>query len=159
GVDFVWPAITAAGAKPTVYVRLGDPSKRNFSNLQMADTIRREVLALPQYKNLRKKVLAPSALGTGDNSAPIRANVLGPDLYVRAQLAEKGASALRKVPGLVDINVNASLNNPELQVDVDRERAADLGVRMADVGAAVRLMIAGTDQITTYQEGDQQYDV
>ena len=159
GVDFVWPAITAEGAKPNVYVRLVDPSKRNFSNLQMADLIRKEVLALPQYKNLRKKVLAPSALGTGDNAAPIRANVLGPNLYVAAQLAEKGAAELRKVPGLVDINVNASLNNPELQVDVDRERSADLGVRMSDVGAAVRLMIAGTDQITTYQEGDQQYDV
>ena len=63
----------------------------------MADTIRKEVLALPQYKNLRKKVLAPSALGTGDNAAPIRALVLGPDLYVAAQIAEKGAAALRKV--------------------------------------------------------------
>jgi HAE1 family hydrophobic/amphiphilic exporter-1 len=159
GVDFVWPAITSEGGKPNIYVRLVDSSKRNFSNLQMADTIRSEVLSLPQYRNLRKKVLAPSALGTGDNAAPIRANVLGPNLYVAAQLAEKGAKALRQVPGLVDVNVNASLNNPELQVDVDRERAANLGVRMSDVGGTVRLMIAGTDQITTYQEGDQQYDV
>ena len=52
-----------------------------------------------------------------------------------------------------------SINSPELDVDIDRQRASDLGVRAADVGNAVRLMIAGEDQISTYKEGDEQYDV
>ncbi len=159
GVDFAWPSVGTGGGKGNIYVRLIDASKRKFSNLDVADDIRRKVLGLPQYRTLGKKVLAPSALGTGDNAAPIRANILGPDLYRVAQLAERGAAALRKSPELVDINVNVSLNNPELQIKIDRQRASDLGVRVADVATAVRLMIAGTDQISTYKEGDEQYDV
>ena len=159
GVEFVWLSVGASGGKPNIYVRLVDPSKRKFSNMDVADDIRSQVLSLPQYRDLRKKVLAPSTLGTGDNAAPIRANILGPDLYRAAQLAERGAAALRKDPGLVDINVNVSLNNPELQIKVDRQRAADLGVQVADVANTVRLMIAGTDQISTYKEGDEQYAV
>ncbi len=159
GVDFIWLSIGASGGKPNIYVRLIDPSQRNYSNLDVADEIRRKVLSLPQYADLRKKVLAPSTLGTGDNSAPIRANILGPDLYRVAQLAERGAAALRKSRDLVDVNVNVSLNNPELQIRIDRQRAADLGVQVADVASTVRLMISGTDQISTYKEGDEQYDV
>ena len=159
GVDFVWPAIGTGWGKANIYVRLIDPSMRKFSNLDVADEIRFKVLSLPQFRGLNKKVLAPSALGTGDNAAPIRANILGPDLYRVAQLAERGAAELRKLPEVVDVNVNVNLNNPELQIKIDRQRAADLGVRVADVATAVRLMISGTDQISTYKEGDEQYDV
>jgi multidrug efflux pump subunit AcrB len=42
---------------------------------------------------------------------------------------------------------------------VDRQRASDLGVRAADVASAVRLMIAGEDQISTYKEAGEQYPV
>ena len=42
---------------------------------------------------------------------------------------------------------------------IDRAQASDLGVRAADVAGAVRLMIAGEDQISTYKEEDEQYDV
>src|SRR2546421_4033703 len=47
-------------------------------------------------------------------------------------------------------------NSPELQVKVDRQRAADLGVRMADVGSTVRLMYSGRDEISTFKEGSEQ---
>jgi HAE1 family hydrophobic/amphiphilic exporter-1 len=57
------------------------------------------------------------------------------------------------------VDSSVSLNSPELQVKIDRQRASDLGVRAADIGGAVRLMIAGEDQISTYKEGDEQYDV
>jgi HAE1 family hydrophobic/amphiphilic exporter-1 len=51
------------------------------------------------------------------------------------------------------------LNTPELQVKVDRQRAADLGVRMTDVSATVRLMYSGEDEISTFKEGSEQYPV
>jgi len=63
------------------------------------------------------------------------------------------------VKGLVDVIPQIMLNLPELQVSIDRQRASDLGVRAASVAAAVRLMIAGTDKISTYKEGAEQYDV
>src|SRR5262249_4670675 len=44
-------------------------------------------------------------------------------------------------------------------VDVDRRRAADLGVRMATIGNALRLAVSGDDEISNYREGSEQYPV
>jgi HAE1 family hydrophobic/amphiphilic exporter-1 len=139
-----------------LYVRLVDLSQRKVSNLEVAEKARRIAGKRP---NLRVKVVIPSALGGGETFFPIRAMLLGPDFNRAAELSKDIAARLRKVPGLLDIDSSVSLNSPELQVKIDRQRASDLGVRAADVGSAVRLMIAGEDQISTYKEGDEQYDV
>jgi HAE1 family hydrophobic/amphiphilic exporter-1 len=74
-------------------------------------------------------------------------------------ISKKAADRMRNDPGLVDINPMLNLATPELQVKVDRQRAADLGVRMTDVSAAVRLLYSGQDEISTYKEGSEQYPV
>ena len=60
---------------------------------------------------------------------------------------------------MLDVSPDMKLNRPELQVKVDRQRAADLGVRMADVASAVRLMYSGEDEISTFKENSEQYSV
>jgi HAE1 family hydrophobic/amphiphilic exporter-1 len=139
-----------------LYVRLVGLSQRKASNLEVAEKVRR---IAGKHPNLRAKVVIPSALGGGETFFPIRALLLGPDFNRAAELSKDLAARLRKIPGLLDIDASVSLNSPELQVKIDRQRASDLGVRAADVGSAVRLMIAGEDQISTYKEGDEQYDV
>src|SRR5205814_8472253 len=84
---------------------------------------------------------------------------LGPDFTAVADRSKEAAARMRSVPGLTDVDTSVSVNSPELQVKIDRQRASDLGARASDVGNAVRLMIAGEDQISTYKEGDEQYDV
>jgi len=59
------------------------------------------------------------------------------------------------VPGC---EIRLSLNI-SLQVKVDRQRAADIGVRMTDISDAVRLFYSGEDEITRFKEGSQQYPV
>ena len=66
---------------------------------------------------------------------------------------------MAKYPELVDVNPSLNLNTPELQVKVDRQRAADIGVRMTDVSDAVRLFYSGEDEITRFKEGSEQYPV
>ena len=90
---------------------------------------------------------------------PVRALILGPDFQKAAELSKQVAEKIRGIPGLLDVEASVSLNSPELQVKIDRGRASDLGVRASDVAGAVRLMISGEDQISTYKEGDEQYDV
>jgi len=90
---------------------------------------------------------------------PVRALILGPDFLKAAELSKQVAEKMRGIPGLLDVEASVSLNSPELQVKIDRGRASDLGVRASDVAGAVRLMISGEDQISTYKEGDEQYDV
>lgn len=157
GVEFVNPFIHEGAANHAhVYIRLLDPARRKLSNQDLATRVR-EIMA--GYPNIRSRVMIPSALGGGETSFPIRAPILGPDFKTVTELAKRVALRLRAIPGLRDVDPGMSINSPELQVKIDRQRASDLGVRAADVAGAVRLMIAGEDQISTYKEGDEQYDV
>ena len=156
-VEFTNPYIHEGLASHShLYVRLKDLDERKKSNLEVASDAR--ALAA-SYPNLRTKVMIPSALGGGEMFFPIRAVILGPDFNRTAEIAKDVAGRLRGVKGLLDVDPMVSLNSPELQVRIDRQRASDLGVRAADVANAVRLMIAGEDQISTYKEGDEQYPV
>jgi HAE1 family hydrophobic/amphiphilic exporter-1 len=157
-VEFTNPFIHEGGlsSHSHVYVRLKDIGERKKSNLEVAADAR--ALAAG-YPNLRTRVMIPSALGGGEMFFPIRAVILGPDFNRTAEIAKQLAGRLRGVKGLMDVDPMVSLNSPELQVRIDRQRASDLGVRAADVATAVRLMIAGEDEISTYKEGDEQYPV
>ena len=64
----------------------------------------------------------------------------------------------RQVPGAVDVDSNLIVGNPEVHVAVDRERAANLGVDVADVANALELLVGGL-KVSTYQEGGNDYDV
>jgi len=157
-VEFTNPFIHEGGlaSHSHIYVRLKDLGERKKSNLEVASAARALAAGHP---NLRTKVMIPSALGGGEMFFPIRAVILGPDFNRTAEIAKELAGRLRGVKGLLDVDPMVSLNSPELQVRIDRQRASDLGVRAADVATAVRLMIAGEDQISTYKEGDEQYPV
>ncbi|HEX8091278.1 MAG TPA: efflux RND transporter permease subunit, partial [Blastocatellia bacterium] len=156
-VEFVNPYIhEGLSSHSHIYVRLVDASRRELSNLEVAAKIRK---ITGEYKNLRSKVIIPSALGGGESYFPIRAVILGPDFQKAAEISKQVAARVRDIPGLLDVEASLSLNNPELQVRIDRQRASDLGVRASDVASAVRLMISGEDQVSTYKEGDEQYEV
>jgi HAE1 family hydrophobic/amphiphilic exporter-1 len=157
GVEFVNPFIHEGNSSHAhIYVRLVDISQRKFSNQDVAAEVRKLTV---DYQDMRSRVMIPSALGGGETYFPLRAPILGPDFKRVTEIAKEVALRLRKIPGLLDVDPGMSINSPELQVKIDRQRASDLGVRANDVASALRLMIAGEDQISTYKEGDEQYDV
>jgi HAE1 family hydrophobic/amphiphilic exporter-1 len=157
-VSFAWASVLNEDNHGQVYVGLTDVPKRKFSSTEVGNQIR-EILARPEYADLRSVVLLPSVLGSSIDYGTIRPLILGPDFYGAAKIAEHSAEEMRKIKGLVDVSAEVNLNTPELQVKIDRQRASDLGVRASDIANAVRLMVAGTDQISTYKEGSEQYDV
>ncbi len=103
-------------------------------------------------------VRLPSVLG-GEIYFPIAAVIRGPELSQLAEISKAAANRMSQYPELVDVNPSLNLNTPELQVKVDRQRAADIGVRMTDVSDAVRLFYSGEDEITRFKEGSEQYPV
>src|SRR6266436_9260255 len=157
-VSFAWASVLNEDNHSQLYVRLTEVSKRKTSSADVADDIR-GILGKPEYADLRAVVLLPSVLGSSVDYGTIRPLILGPDFYGAAKIAEQSADEMRTIKGLVDVSAEVNLNTPELQVKIDRQRAADLGVRASDIANAVRLMVAGTDQISTYKEGSEQNDV
>lgn len=115
--------------------------------------------AIREFAYTRPRVTFPNALGGRETFAPIRAMLLGPDMDSLFALARQVNQEMLTVPSVVDVKVNLNLNNPELQVAIDRARASDLGVRVSDIARAVRLLMSGDDEISTYKEGSEQYPV
>ena len=63
------------------------------------------------------------------------------------------------MPQFIDVKARVNLGNPEVRVAVDRQRAADLGVRVSDLANALRLMVSGEDEITSFREDGERYPV
>ena len=138
-----------------LFVGLVPRSQRRLSHEQLATKVRG---ILANYHNVTSNVRLPSVLG-GEIYFPVSAVIRGPDLNELAEISKQVASRMRNYPDLVDVNPSLNLNTPELQVKVDRQRAADIGVRMTDISDAVRLFYSGEDEITRFKEGSEQYPV
>src|SRR5262249_61467831 len=97
-------------------------------------------------------------LGGGEAQGfPIQVQLLGPELEKLGELARKAGDQIRALPGIVSSEPSFFFASPELRVTLDRARAAELGVRTSDVATAVRLIMSGEDEITTYREAGEQY--
>jgi multidrug efflux pump len=96
--------------------------------------------------------------------APVNIEITGPDFAeiqritrdVRLELQR--ASQSGEIPGLVDVADNLNAGRPELQVIIDRERAARFGINTRQIASTVRSAIAGTEA-GKYRDGEDEYDI
>ncbi|HEY2905319.1 MAG TPA: efflux RND transporter permease subunit, partial [Vicinamibacterales bacterium] len=131
--------------------------ERKVSQEQIVTELRRRLAAHPSYK---PSITIRNPLGGGEQGGfPISANLLGPDMVRLGEYSLRALALAQKLPSLTQPKVTLNLSNPEIHVEVDRKRAADLGVRMATVGNTLRLAVAGDDEISNYREGSEQYPV
>ncbi|WP_155121540.1 efflux RND transporter permease subunit [Bryobacter aggregatus] len=138
-----------------IYVFL-KPQDQRGSITEMGQKVRD---VAKEFAFARPRVTFPNILGGRDSFAPIRMQLLGPDINKLVVFAKQLNAEMAKEPSIVDIKVNLNLNNPELQVKIDRGLASDLGVRVSDVADSVRLLMSGEDQISTFKEDAEQYPV
>lgn len=162
GVNFTLVTIGDNDARTpnlaTIYVRLVDPDQRQESQLEVMARIRNDVVK-HQPKDLRVSVSeVPAITGGGGTSVTIQYVLSGPDLDQLAKYTENVLERLRKVQGAVDVDSTLVIGKPEIVANIERERAGDLGVSVADVSASLRLLVGGA-QVSTYEERGEQYEV
>src|SRR5690554_233898 len=75
-----------------------------------------------------------------------------------AKLVDAFVDKLRDYPGLQNIDTDLRLNTPELRVVVQRDKLADVGVDVGDVGRTLESMLGGR-QVTRFRDSGEQYDV
>ncbi|MBK7928882.1 MAG: efflux RND transporter permease subunit [Bryobacterales bacterium] len=136
-------------------VLLAPPSERG-SIEEMGQKVRE---AIKEYAQYRPRINFPNVLGGRDTFSPIRLQILGPDINKLVPISKAALLEMQKEPSLTDLKANLNLNNPELQVTIDRQLASDLGVRVSDIAGAVRLLMSGEDEISTFKEDSEQYPV
>ncbi|MEZ4390024.1 MAG: efflux RND transporter permease subunit [Polyangiales bacterium] len=142
-----------------IFVRLVPPTARPLDQMALMERVRREVLPAYANEHLRVIVAPVNVFGGGAaDSAPIQYVLKGPDLQRLAVYAERMLQGVRRIPGVVDADTTLVTGKPELVVRLRRARAADLGVSALDIASALRMLVGGL-QVSTYNEGGEQYEV
>ena len=141
----------------SIYVKLSDIGDRERSQEElMSDT--RDVLKNypPEVRTAVQQVAAFS--GGGFRNANVQFLISGPDLKILEEYSEKVIEKMRSIPDAVDVDSTLISGKPEVQLQIDRDTAADLGVRISDVSQALNTLVAG-QEATTFNEGANQYEV
>jgi hydrophobic/amphiphilic exporter-1 (mainly G- bacteria), HAE1 family len=141
-----------------VYVGLVDPRVRELSQAQLMDVARRQVVAkLPP--TLRASVAEVAAISFGAQStAAVQYVLAGPDLSVLEQYTAQMAPKIKASKAVVDFDTTLIVGKPEVRVHIERDRAADLGVSVADVADTLRMLVAGMKG-SSYSENGEEYDI
>ena len=142
----------------SIYVRLTPIEDRRRDQFAVMDDIRSRILP-PLTGGLRTAVQPVANIGGGGNqNADIQFIINGPDLVKLDTYSKQLVARVRQMKGVVDVDTSLNSGKPEMSVGIDRPKAADMGVQIADAAEALRLLVAG-DQVTTYNEGGEQYEV
>ncbi|MBI2527913.1 MAG: efflux RND transporter permease subunit [Candidatus Rokubacteria bacterium] len=143
----------------SVVVKLTPIGTRREGQFETMDRVRTTVLPRFAADRLRTSVSEVSAIsGGGMINKEVAFYITGPDLKKLAAYSERLTAALERTPGVVDLDSTLVLGKPELSLRLDRPKAAELGVQVADVADTLRIMVGGR-QISTYNEGGEQYEV
>ena len=141
----------------TVYVKLGDSSKRD-DQYTIMDRVRTQILPQYQRLNLRTQVAPVNEFG-GGTDAEVMFWLGGPDLVQLDKYARQLTDAIKDPKlGTTDVDTNFIVGKPELAVRIDREKATDLGVRVQDLAATLNVLVGG-QKATSYYEGGEEYEV
>ena len=142
----------------TIYVKLTDiPNRPKSQEVMMSDA--RQLLNDPQFEGLRTAVQQVQAFsGGGFRNANVQFMIAGPDLAKLKEYSEKILEKMKTIPDAVDVDSTLISGKPEVRLEVDRAKAADLGVRIGDVSQALNTLVAG-QEATSYNEGTEQYEV
>ena len=140
----------------SVVYRTVDWDERKRSTMEMARELQPKFNALP---GVTAFPITPPSLGQGFRERPLNFVIQTSDSYqnlntvVRQMLEE-----IAKNPGIVSPDVDLRLNKPELRIEVERDKAADLGVSVEVVAKAVETLLGGRN-VTRYKRDAEQYDV
>ncbi len=180
GVRLVLASVGGQGMLGSVnnarmYVRLAPHSERVFSwrrllsftpwkafegNFSQREVVQELRGKLRKFSDLRISIRNPQTFSLGGPNFDVDFALLGPDLESLSKYAEE---LRRRGPelGLLDADTTLKLDKPELRVEIDRERAAKLGVDTEDIAEALRIMVGGDPRVSRFRDAsvNEDYDV
>ncbi|MBP8161795.1 MAG: efflux RND transporter permease subunit, partial [Ottowia sp.] len=140
----------------SVVYRAVDWSERTRSTLDIARELQPK---FNQLAGINAFPVTPPSLGQGFRERPVNFVVQTSDSYENLNaVMRKLMDEVARNPGFVAPDVDLRLSKPELRIEVDRERAADMGVSVEAVARAIETMLGGR-QVTRYKRDAEQYDV
>ena len=138
------------------FARLKDWSEREVSQQQMTQSL---LPKLRKVAGVQAFASNPGSLGTRGFGKPFQFVIQSSASYEEINaLANQLVERLKDNPGLADIDTDMRLNKPEVDVEIDRNRVADLGLDISVIGRTLETLLGGRN-VSSFQIGSEQYDV
>lgn len=150
----------ATGSTSTAYAaeinaKLVPAEERTLSSAEYARKIK--LLLSEKIPGAKFKAAAVSMVG-GGTAAPIQVELKGSDLDEMIDFSEKVKEIVASVAGTSEIEASVEGGNPEIRVEIDRDRMADLGLTLDEVGMTMQNAFTGNTD-TKFKDGDYEYDI
>jgi len=111
-----------------------------------------------ENKLIGAKITAVNMGLMGAEQAPLKLTVIGSDIEDAREFAEKAEALLLKIPGSTGVKLTSEDGNPEIQVQVDRDKMTSLGLNVATVGMTMQTAFSGNTD-NKFRAGDNEYDI
>jgi len=140
-----------------LFIRLRPPKERERTQQEVVGDLRRELAAVQGY---RAQVIEFSMYGFGGEGADygLAYTLAGPDLAELKRVSDRIAQRLAATEGIVDVDTNLDLDQPQVHVRVDRARLAEYGLTAADVYDVVQTLLTARE-VSKFTADGRRYDV
>jgi len=143
-------------SQSNVFLRAVDWDERKRTTIEIARELQPRINGLP---GVQAFPITPPSLGQGFRERPVNFVILTSESYNDLnQVTRQFMDEIAKNPGFLTPDVDLRLNKPEIKIDINREKAADLGVNVDVIARAIETMLGGR-LVTRYKKQGDQYDV
>jgi multidrug efflux pump len=138
-----------------LFLGLKPRAERHKSQQQLVQELFPRLISIP---GVLAFVINPPSIGGRFSSSPVEYVIQGEDYEQLAQGVGAMMGEATKLGYLLNLDTDLRLNKPQLDVSIDRERAAQLGVSVTDIGTTLETLLGGRT-VSEFKRGTKQYDV
>lgn len=143
------------GNVANMFIRLAPWEARERKQQAIAAELMPQLLAIP---GTRAFALNPPSLGQRGFQPPVQFVIGGSDYTTLVAWRDRFLARARENPRLLNMDSNYRETKPEIRVDIDRRKAAELGVSIQAVGRTIETML-GAREVGTYVQGGEEYRI
>ena len=144
----------ATAYKSEISVELVDKNERTDNTFIYSAKLKRE---LQEYLVDAKITIVPVGM-MGADDAPLQLVVVGPDLESAMEFARKAEAELFKIAGTSEVELSVEDGNPEITVEVNRDKMSRLGLDLGTVGITMQTAFSGNTD-AKFRSGEYEYDI
>lgn len=154
------PSFTGSGAVNTAFVRLAltDASERNRSQQEIADYISKQSKKFTQGKTFVIQEQTISATGGARGGLPVQFVLQAPNFEKLKEKLPLFLEEANKNPVFQGVDCNLKFNKPEINISIDRDKAKNLGISVADIAQTLQLALSG-QRFNYFTMNGKQYQV
>ncbi len=144
-------------------IALKPQKERKRSSAEIADDLRRKLTNIPGMivRTRMGQGLVSSQMmrmGNQQGTERVQVEIRGHDLVVASSLAERVKQEIEQVEGITDVVMGQNLGNPEEEIVIDRQKAADMKLTVSQIAQTLQTILSGTPA-SYYHEGGKEYRI